>query len=166
MEKYQTFIERQSEDNPPFAFWSSYINMAQLLLLFVRGTHKSDWDLHLAAVRFMMSWFFSYDRFNYSRYLPAHWLEMVSLPVTHPDCHAQLTSRGQWTVQQQDRYAFSSIACDQAIEQTLNRDSKTKVGLTGFSLNRGAVHRWILAQNERAAIARQCEIMAGNAPDV
>jgi hypothetical protein len=26
-----------------------------------------------------------------------------------------------WTVQRQDEYGFSSVACDQTIEQTLNR---------------------------------------------
>ena len=26
-----------------------------------------------------------------------------------------------WTVQRQDQYGFSSVACDQTIEQTLNR---------------------------------------------
>lgn len=47
------------------------------------------------------------------------------------------------------------------MEQTYNRDSKVKGGLTGFTLNRGAVHRWIMAQAERGAISRQCQIMAG-----
>ena len=31
-----------------------------------------------------------------------------------------------WTVQRQDQYGFSSVACDMTIEQTLNRYSKTK----------------------------------------
>ena len=67
--------------------------------------------------------------------------------------------RENWTVQRQDRYGFSAIACDQAIEQTANRDSKTKGGMIGLTLNRGAVHRWFLSQSERSAIARQCFLM-------
>lgn len=43
----------------------------------------------------------------------------------------------------------------------MNRDSKTKGGLIGFSLNRAAIHRWLLAQSERAAIANQCKDLAG-----
>ena len=31
-----------------------------------------------------------------------------------------------WTVQRQKRYGFSGTACDQTIEQTCNRDAKTK----------------------------------------
>lgn len=73
--------------------------------------------------------------------------------------------KNHWTVQRQKRYGFSSIACDQAIEQTANRDSKTKGGLIGFTLNKGAVERWILSQSERSAITRQCQVMAGAVDD-
>lgn len=66
-----------------------------------------------------------------------------------------------WTCQRQHRYTFSSSACDQVMEQTYNRDSKVKCGLVGFSLNRGAVHRWIMSQAERGAITHQCRVMAG-----
>lgn len=73
--------------------------------------------------------------------------------------------KAHWTVQRQERYGFSSIACDQAIVQTANRDSKTKGGVIGFTLNKGAVHRWMLSQSERCAIARECQIMAGTLND-
>ncbi len=35
------------------------------------------------------------------------------------DVAAKITEN--WTVQRQNEYAFSSVACDQTIEQTLNR---------------------------------------------
>ncbi|KAL1251048.1 hypothetical protein QQF64_018844 [Cirrhinus molitorella] len=158
--KYVDFVKKRSAENPTFAFWSSYIDMVQILLLFVRATRESDWQLHLSTVRLLMAWFFAYDHVNYARYLPSYWLEMVNLPFTHPSCHSELSVKGQWTVQRQSVHGFASIACDQAIEQTCNRDSKTKGGLTGLTQNRDAVHRWILSQHERAAIARQCEAMA------
>ncbi|CAB4045000.1 Hypothetical predicted protein, partial [Paramuricea clavata] len=60
-----------------------------------------------------------------------------------------------WTCQRQQKYGFSSSACDQVMEQTFNRDSKTKGGITGFTLNISAVQRWILAQSERGSITRQ-----------
>ena len=47
------------------------------------------------------------------------------------------------------------------MEQTFNRDSKTKVGITGFKLNRSAVQRWILSQPERGYTTRQCHSLAG-----
>ncbi|CAB4002634.1 Hypothetical predicted protein [Paramuricea clavata] len=71
----------------------------------------------------------------------------------------------QWTVQRQQKYGFSSIACDQTIEQTCNRDSKTKGGIVGLTQNRGAINRWILAQADRSAITRKCQLMAGVAEE-
>lgn len=161
MTDYQRFVDANVAVNPTFSFWSSYIDMIQILLLFIRATRESDWHMHLAATRLMLPWLFAYDRTNYARYLPAYWLEMTNLEETHPESYRDITARGQWTVQRTDGNSFSSIACDQAIEQTCNRDSKTKGGITGFTLNRGAVQRWILAQPERSAITRQCELMAG-----
>jgi hypothetical protein len=80
-------------------------------------------------------------------------------------CHDFLTDVAEniednWTVQRQKDRQFSSVPCDQTIEQTLNKDSKMKGGLVGFTLNRGAVHRWILGQAERSAISRMCQDMA------
>lgn len=48
------------------------------------------------------------------------------------------------------------------MEQTFNRDSKTKGGIVGFTLNRPAVKRWISAQSERGSITRQCYVVAGH----
>lgn len=86
---------------------------------------------------------------------------MSCLEETHPEIYHQLQS-GDFVAQRQQTYAFSNIACDQVIEQTANRDSKTKGGLTGFSLNKGAVHRWTLTHHERAAITMECRGMAGH----
>ncbi|KAK1885936.1 G polyprotein [Dissostichus eleginoides] len=79
---------------------------------------------------------------------------------------SDMNVKGQWTVQRQSVHGFASIACDQAIEQTVNRDAKTKGGWTGITQNRSAVYRWILSQHERSAIARQCESMAGISPEL
>lgn len=70
--------------------------------------------------------------------------------------------KDNWTVQRQKIRSFSSLACDQlTIEQTVNNDSKTKGGgIVGFSLNKGAVHRWIMSQAERSAISGRCQEMA------
>ena len=35
----------------------------------------------------------------------------------------------------------------------------------GLTQNRAAIHRWILAQADRSAITRKCELMAGVADE-
>jgi len=62
-------------------------------------------------------------------------------------------------VQRNKNSGFSSIACDQTIEQTLNRDSKTSGGMVGFTLDRRAMHKWIACHAEKAAILKSLEKM-------
>lgn len=78
------FAQSRAEKSPTFALWLSYIQMVQVLLLFIRATRENNWDLHLSAVRSMLPWFFSTDRVHYARYGTAYWLEMSCLEKTHP----------------------------------------------------------------------------------
>ena len=73
----------------------------------------------------------------------------------------QAFEKGHFSVQRQEKRGFSGVACDMTIEQTANRDSKTRGGMKGFTSNKGASSRWIKAHHERASITRQCEEMAG-----
>ena len=68
---------------------------------------------------------------------------------------------GDFVVQRQDRYGFAQIACDMAIEQTCNCDSKTKGGMNGLTLKKGAVNRWLLSHHKHATIIKECKFMAG-----
>lgn len=159
-ESFKGFVESNCEVNVTFAFWVSYLDMVGSLLRFLRGTRNADWDLHLAVVEEIIPWFFSYDHVNYARYLPAYLFEMLNLPLTHPDIYSELKS-GNFVAQRQNSYGFCGIAMDQAIEQTANRDSKTKGGLKGFTRNPAAVHRWMLSHHLRAHISLACEQLSG-----
>ncbi|XP_077972179.1 uncharacterized protein LOC120332986 [Styela clava] len=158
-QKYVGFIKSKSKC-PTFRFWSSYLEMIEILLLFLRATKEGNWALHLSAVRAMCPWMFITNRNKYARYLPIYYLEMMSLQETHPDVHNMFVN-GEFVVQRQARYGFSQVACDMAIEQTCNRDTKTKGGMVGFTLNKGASQRWILSHPERAQITKACFGYAG-----
>ncbi|XP_065646027.1 uncharacterized protein LOC136076646 isoform X2 [Hydra vulgaris] len=157
-ERYDEFVKISSERSSTFKFWSSYIDMVWLMLLFLRATRTTNWELHLDCVRMMLPWYFAYDRVNYARCLCPYWLEMKAIDSTHQGLLTEF--KNNWTVQRQAS-SFSAIACDQAIEQTCNRDCKTNGGITGNTLNRGAVQRWILSQPERSLIAQQCKLLSG-----
>lgn len=74
------------------------------------------------------------------RYGAAYWAEMVNLPSTHNQIYISNTSDyGSWTVRRSDFEPFSSVPADQAIEQSVNRDTKTSGGLKGISLKRGEI---------------------------
>ena len=144
-------------------YWWSYIEMVSLLLRFIRSIREGNWKLYLACIRDMLPWMFAYDRINYSRYLSVYLLDMKSLEEKHPGVMSAFQA-GEFVVQRSNGSAFSQVPVDQTIEQTVNRDTKTKGGIIGFSVNKGAVQRWLLTSHERAAIAQACREMAGLQP--
>ena len=137
------------------------MDTVSLLLVFIWATRTSDFNFHLTVMEHMMPWYFAYDRTNYARYLPAYWTEMRNLKMTHSLAYEEFQVRGSWTIQRQDKWPFASIACDQGLEETLNRDTKIQGGIRHFTLIRSAVLRWLYAQPECAEIARACEEMCG-----
>ncbi|XP_028408500.1 uncharacterized protein LOC114531056 [Dendronephthya gigantea] len=78
-DKYDSFVAETSQKSKTFAFWSIYLKMTGILLMFVRATRKIDWELHLSTFRQMLPWFFVCNKTNYARYGTAYWLEMTSL---------------------------------------------------------------------------------------
>ncbi|KAJ8020639.1 hypothetical protein HOLleu_40285 [Holothuria leucospilota] len=157
---FKEFISKMVKENATFAFWASYEEMVQQLLFLTRATRTGNWELHLAAIRNVLPWMFAYDRTNYVRYLPAYYLQMCDLPETHPIAYEALVS-GEFVVQRNDSYGFAQVECDLCIEQTCNRDAKSKGGIVGYSTNSGAVLRWFLTQHECSAIMNECKMMAG-----
>ena len=106
----------------------------------------------------MLPWLFAYDHINYARYLPVYLVTMTTLPDTHPEAYHLLTD-GDFGVQRLTSRGFSQLPVDQTIEPTLNRSTKTKGGIVGFSLQKGAVQRWMLTAHLRAALADKCREM-------
>ncbi len=158
LDKYLNHVENMCKNNPTYHFWSAYLDMVAILLLFLCATREGLWGLHLSTL--MLPWYFAYDGVTYARYLQPYIAEMENLQQSHEKVDEAFMDVG-FVVQRQPEYGFSGTACDQVIEQTLNRDSKTKGGMTGITRNKGAVNRWILSHHERAAIAKSCRIMAG-----
>ena len=56
---------------------------------------------------------------------------------------------------------FSQVSVDLALEQTLNKDTKTSGGIFFFSQQLGTVHRWIQTAHYRAELLQQAFSAAG-----
>ena len=85
---------------------------------------------------------------------------MNDLRTKHPSAYEEL-SRGEFAVQRCAGSAFAQVPVDQAIEQSINPDSKVKGGVIGFSLKPSAVQRWVVTAHERAAIAQAGRQLTG-----
>ena len=99
-------------------------------------------------------------RLHKLKYLSVYWSDMQNLQDEHPQAH-QLLSEGYLSVQRNSHHGFSMVAVDQTIEQTVNKNAKSKGGIIGFSLKQGAVQRWLMTAHERAAVIDKCRSMTG-----
>ena len=51
----------------------------EVLLLFIRLSREENWELHLASLELMISYFFSHDQLNYARFTPLYITTMMDL---------------------------------------------------------------------------------------
>ena len=63
----------------------------------------------------IVPWFFALDHTHYSRWIPVHLRDMVSLRERHPAVYTEFL-KGNFAMKK-SRHAFSAIAIDQAHEQ-------------------------------------------------
>ena len=165
LELFRLYCEYSEDNNDPMSvFWNTYLEMVSTLMNFIRATREGNWKLHLDSVKEMLPWLFAYDHTNYARYLPVYLVTMMSLQDTHPEAH-RLLADGDFGVQRSTVHGFPQLPVDQTIEQTLNRSIKTKGGIVGFSLRKGAVQRWMLTAHSRAAFADKCREMVSMEKD-
>ena len=94
----------------------SYMDVIEILLGLTRASREGDWMLHLASVRAMIPWCFSYDRLNNARYLPCYYAEVSQLPTTHPAVYAEFM-QGGCSGQLGSNNPFGRIPVDQTIDK-------------------------------------------------
>ena len=132
--KLITYKEKLSDESNLARFWTSFLEIIEVLLNLIYSTRTGNWDLYLESVRSSLPWFFAYDRPNYSRYLTAHYYDLVALETKHPHVYEQFQD-GNFSVQVSEANPFGRVEADKVIETTINRDTKTPGGTTGNSLS-------------------------------
>ena len=101
-------------DNPNFRMWSTYMNMVEILLDFIRAERDGNWTLHLEAFAAMLPWVTIYDHTNYARWGPVYLADMKLLEMTAPEVYAEFM-QGNFVVKRTKR-RFNQVPADQATE--------------------------------------------------
>ena len=78
------------------------------------------------------------------------------LEATHLEAYKAVNA-GNFVVQRSSSKIFSETPTDQTIEQTLNRGTKVKGGITVFSTSQNTVQRWMFTAHDRASATRNFE---------
>ena len=61
------------------------MKMFEKLLLFIRSSRQSIWNLHLSSLCELTKYFFAFDLQNYARLTPVYIAQMSSLKVSDPE---------------------------------------------------------------------------------
>ena len=80
--------------------------------------------------------------------------EIISLETNNPDVYQQFME-GNFTAQLSKHSTFGCMEPDKVIEMTINKDTKTPGGTTGFTMEADAIMRWTLNASYRAEL-RKC----------
>ncbi|KAJ8034927.1 hypothetical protein HOLleu_21955 [Holothuria leucospilota] len=155
--EFSPFKEESKARSRLFTFCNDYIDMIQMLLQFLRAKPRGDWLMHLSIIAAMTLHFYAFDIPNYSKWLPVYLVIMNNLPQSHPIAHQEFIY-GNHSVNRPGN-PISNVSSDMALEQSINRDSKTKGGIVGISKESGALDRWFLTSHHRAAIITALKYM-------
>lgn len=154
---FREFFDVNSE-NATFKFWNEYLELASILLCFVRAERDGNWPLHLEMFKEMLPLMAVYDHSNYTRWGTVYLLDMQQLSETAPTVYAEFMD-GNFVVKHTPQ-KFNNVSTDQALE-FVNKMCKVSGGLVGITRTESAMNRWLLTCSERARIADEARAMAG-----
>jgi len=140
---------------PHFQFWSIILELELTVLLFIRAVREGNFQLYIEALSKIVPWFFALDHVHYSRWIPVHLRDMISLKQCHSGVYEEFM-KGKFTVKK-TKHAFSAIALDQAHEQN-NAFVKGDGRAVGLTENPAALHHWMVCGPEMARVIGEFEI--------
>ena len=108
--------------------WLQYMQMVDILRLFIKAERTGDWMLHLRSLQEMLPFFAASGHNLYAKSAYIYIQQMVQLADKHPDVFTFFMS-GHHVIRRSDRY-WAGLSSDLVIEQTLMRTMKTTGGLT------------------------------------
>ena len=76
--------------NPNLMMWSTYMNMVEILLDFIRAEIDGNWTLLLEAFAAMLPWLTIYDHTNCARWGHMYHGDIKLLEMTAPEVYAEL----------------------------------------------------------------------------
>ena len=125
--------------------WSTYMNMVEILLDFIRAERDGNWTLHLEAFAAMLAWITIYDNTNYARWGPVYLADMKLLVMTEPEVYAEFV-QGNFVVKRTKR-RFNQV-------MWINKTCKMQNGITGITRNYQTRDKFCVTWDERSRISQ------------
>ena len=115
------------------------------------AVRTGDWTLLLECIRDIVIYAFSYDNYNYDRYLTLFLAEMIALGTDFWKVYTEFLN-GNFVVQLSNFIPFGKVEPYKVISVKVNRDTKSPAGTTGFSTNGNSINRCVLTSLLRAVV--------------
>ena len=106
--------------------WLQYLDMVDLMQLFIRSERTGDWALHLEMLHGMLPYLAAAGHSLYTKSIHIYLQRMTQLP----DASQTIFTEGLYVVRRSNRF-WAGLSTDLVIEQVLMRSMKTCGGLTG-----------------------------------
>ncbi len=155
----ERWCEVQSQQNPQFDYWLKTWSLEIILLLYIRAIREGNFQLYIESLSKIIPWMFALNHTHYSRWLPVHIRDMLSLSEKHPEILEEFRA-GKFVVHKTSS-KFSAMAIDQCHKQN-NATVKESGGAVGLTSNPSAVRRWMVAGPEDARVVNEFEHYATN----
>ena len=75
----------QAQQSLMFNYWLNSLSLEILLLLYIRSIREGNFQLYIESLSKITPWMFALDHVHYSRWLPIHIRDMMSLTNKHPE---------------------------------------------------------------------------------
>lgn len=117
------FLNDQASGTPMARFWTSFLEMTEILMMNLHALRTQNWDEFKTSLRLMLPWLQIYDNSKYGRWMVEYWLEIDNLP----EDKAMHFRNGLFS-QSISGNPYSCLPLDLWIEMTMNKGSKMKAG--------------------------------------
>ena len=109
-----------------FKFGYEYMEMVFILLDSIEAERDANWQLHLDSFREMLPYDKAFDHYKYLSWGIIYLADMMMLPETYPDVYQNFLTGKHVVSRSTTTSCFNTVSTDMALEQSFNRDSKTK----------------------------------------
>lgn len=145
MDKRDQTLREKSKKSTLCQFWYEY--MVEILLCFIRA--EKNWWLGTPQIIYCLHFYHQ----NYSRHATVYLAHMEALPEVAPEVHEQFNEGNSVVARSEIR--FAQVSVDLALEQTINKDTKSRGGIIGFSRNHGARPWWVRCEKADGRVNEQ-----------
>ena len=150
--------ENEKKENSTFTFWKQYMEMVQILHLFIRAEREGNWKLHIDASQKMLPYMATYDHVNYMCWGIIYLADMMNLHETALEVYQQFME-GNFVVEESEG-RFNQVSVDLGLEH-INKLCKVAGGIVGITRSKAALNRWMLTCCELSRLSDEIRQQAG-----